>query len=225
MVVGEAESAILVSKFEYADDAALVDENAALASTRVTALATGSMMDAAMLISIKKSKAMHVHRPMRVDATTEADVATLGLSHKCDSCGWEFTKQRGLRVHMARWCDGGRTQRSRLGTLTDKAVKTAKRRVAEAALDKVYVGNEALDNILHFEYLGSYRVTGGRDGCLSSHGRHAGCVRLTEPPVERPPPVPCDEAEAIPRLRVLDAHAFVSGLDPHKNGDAHGQRI
>ena len=39
MVVGEAESAILVSKFEYADDAALVDENAALASTRVTALA------------------------------------------------------------------------------------------------------------------------------------------------------------------------------------------
>ena len=112
MVVGEAESAILVSTFEYADDAALVEENAALASTRVTALATGSMMDAAMLISIKKSKAIHVHRPMRVDATTEAHVATLGLSHKCDSCGREFTKQRGLRVHMARWCDGGRTQRS-----------------------------------------------------------------------------------------------------------------
>ena len=35
-----------------------------------------------------------------------------------------------VRVHMARWCDGGRTQRSRLGTLTDMAVKTAKRRVA-----------------------------------------------------------------------------------------------
>ena len=75
-----------MSKFEYADDVALVDENAALASTHVTALATGSMMDAAMLISIKKSKAVHVHRPMRVNATAEADVATLGLSHKCDSC-------------------------------------------------------------------------------------------------------------------------------------------
>ena len=37
-----------------------------------------------MLISIKKNKAMHVHKPVRVDATTEADVATLGLSHKCD---------------------------------------------------------------------------------------------------------------------------------------------
>ena len=100
MVVGEADSAILVS--EYADDAALVDENAALASTRVTGLATGSMTDAAMLISIKKSKAMHVHKPVPVDATTEADVSMLGLSHKCDSCGREFTKQRGLRVHVAR---------------------------------------------------------------------------------------------------------------------------
>ena len=70
MVVGEAESAILVSKIEYADDVALMDENAALASSRVTALATGPMMDAAMLISIKQSKAMHVHKPARVDATT-----------------------------------------------------------------------------------------------------------------------------------------------------------
>ena len=147
--MGEAESVILISKFEYADDAALVDENAPLASTRATALATpGSMTVAAMLISIKKSKAMHVNRSMRVDATTEANVATLGLSHKCDSCGREFTKQRGLRLHMARWCGGGRTQRSRLGTMTDKAVKKAKRRVAEAALDRVYVRNEALDNVL-----------------------------------------------------------------------------
>ena len=66
---------------------------------------------------------------------------------------------------MARWCDGGRTQRSRLGTLTDKAlaVKTAKRRVAESALDKVYVGNEALDNVLHFEYLGSQLQGDGED--------------------------------------------------------------
>ena len=64
---------------------------------------------------------------------------------------------------MARWCDGGRTQRSRLGTLTDKAAKTAKRRVAEAALDKVYVGNEALDNVLHFEYLGSQLQGDGED--------------------------------------------------------------
>ena len=122
-----------------------------------------------MLISIKKSKAMHVHKRVRVDATTEADVATFGLSHKCDSCGREFTKQRGLTVHMARWCDGGRTQRSRLGTLTDKAVKTAKRRVAEADLDTVYVGNEALDNVLHFEYPGSQLQGDGEDDADVGH--------------------------------------------------------
>ena len=40
---------------------------------------------------------------------------------------------------------------------------TAKRRVAEAALDKVYVGNEALDNVLHFEYLGSQLQGDGED--------------------------------------------------------------
>ena len=155
MVLGEAESAILVIKFEYADDAALVDENAALASTRVTALATGSMVDAAMQISVKKSKAMHVHRATRMDAIADADVTTLGLAHKCNSCGRGFTKQRGLRDHTARWCDGGLTQCSRLCSLIDTAVKTAKRQATEAALDRMYVGNEALDNVLHFEYLGS----------------------------------------------------------------------
>ena len=106
---------------------------------------------------------MHAHTPMRVGATTDADVATLGLSH---SCGRVFTKQRGLRVDMARWCDGGCTQRPRLGMLTDKAVKTTKRRVVESALDKVYVGNEALDNVLQFDYLDSQlHGDGGRGGC------------------------------------------------------------
>ena len=70
--------------------------------------------------------------------------------------GWiPITKQRGLKIHMARWCDGGRTQRSRRGSLTDTAVKTAKRRAAEATLDKVSIGDDVLENILNFEYLGS----------------------------------------------------------------------
>ena len=38
-----------------------------------------------------------------------------------------------------------------------------KRRVADAALDKVYVGNEALDNVLHFEYPGSQLQGDGED--------------------------------------------------------------
>ena len=79
-----------------------------------------------MVISARKSKAMHVHRTRHVEATTEEYVAALTLAHKCESCGREFTKQRGLKIHMARWCDGGRTQRSRRGSLTGTAVKTAK---------------------------------------------------------------------------------------------------
>ena len=117
VAVGNGDSSVLMSKFEYADDAALIDGNTTLASARVTALAEGSLKDAAMVISVRKSKAMHVHRTRRVDATTEEDVAALSLAHKCESCGREFTKQRGLKIHMARWCDGGRTQRSRRGSL------------------------------------------------------------------------------------------------------------
>ena len=116
-----------------------------------------------MLISVRKSKAMHVHRTRRVDATTEEDVAALTLAHKCESCGREFTKQRGLKIHMARWCDGGRTQRSRRGTLTDTAVKTAKRRAAEATLAKVSIDDDILENFLTFEYLGSRLQCDGDD--------------------------------------------------------------
>ena len=36
----------------------------------------------------------------------------------------------------------GRTQRSCLGSLTDKAVKSSKRRAAEASRDKVAIGND-----------------------------------------------------------------------------------
>ena len=106
---------------------------------------------------------MHVHRTRRVDATTEEDVAALTLAHKYESCGREFTKQRGLKIHMARWCDGGRTQRSRRGTLTDTAVKTAKRRAAEATLAKVSIGDDILENVLTFEYLGSRLQCDGDD--------------------------------------------------------------
>ena len=76
---------MLMSKFEYADNAALIDGNTTMASARVTALAEGSLKDAAMVISVRKSKVMHVHRTRRVDATTEEDVVAL------------------MKIHMARW--------------------------------------------------------------------------------------------------------------------------
>ena len=71
---------MLMSKFEYPDDVALIGGNTTLASARVTALAEGSLTDAAMVNSVRQSKAMHVHRTRRVDATTEKDVAALTSS-------------------------------------------------------------------------------------------------------------------------------------------------
>ena len=162
VTVGAGDNAVCVSNLEYADDPALIDENVEQASARLTSIANGSLEEAAMVISIRKCAVMHIHKKTRVSATTEADVASLNLSHKCSACAREFTKQRGLRIHMARWCDGGRTQRSRVGTLTDKAVKTAKRRAAEATLGTVEIDNNVLGNVYSFEYLGS-RLQGDGD--------------------------------------------------------------
>ena len=174
MTVGTGAHTARMAKFEYADDAALIDEDAGQATARVTSLTAGYTSDAAMIMSAKKSKVMHIHKTTRTSATTEADVAKLNLVHKCESCAREFTKLRGLKMHMARWCNGGRTQRSRVGSLTDKAVKSSKRRAAEASLDKVIIGSDPpLENVTHFEYLGSRLQGDGSDGADAwrSHSR------------------------------------------------------
>ena len=62
MTVGTGAYTVRMSKFEYADDAALIDEDAKQATARVTSLAIGSLEDAAMIISAKKSKVMHIHK-------------------------------------------------------------------------------------------------------------------------------------------------------------------
>ena len=100
MTVGTGAYTVRMWKFEYADDAALIDEDAKQATARVTSLAIGSLEDAAMIISAKKSKVMHIHKTTRTSVTTEADVARLNLVHKCESCAREFTKSRGLKIHV-----------------------------------------------------------------------------------------------------------------------------
>ena len=136
VVVGVGENTTIMPKFEYVDDATLVDADAATATARGIALAAGSRTDAAMVISQAMSKALHIHRKTRVSSTTEAGVEALTLAHKCDACSRTFPTQRGLRIHAARWCDGGVTQRSRRGSLADRAVQTAKRRADEARLSQ-----------------------------------------------------------------------------------------
>ena len=153
VVVGEGEYATLMIKFADADDAALVDKDAETATARQTAITAGSLRDAAMTISVRKIKAMHIHEATRVSSTKEHDVEALRLKHKCEACGRTFPTQRGMKMHVARWCDGGLTQRCRRGSLADKAVKSAKKRAAEALRRYVSVGQEELENVYSFAYL------------------------------------------------------------------------
>ena len=169
VTVGVGESSTIMSKFEYADDAALVDADAATATARVTALAPGSLTDAAMVISLAKSKVMHIHRKTHVNTTTEDEVEAQKLAHKCDACSLTFPPQRVLKIHAARWCDGGVTQRSRRGSLADRAVQTAKRRAVQALLSQVYYGNTPLENVYSFEYLGVRLQCDGADGSDVRH--------------------------------------------------------
>ncbi len=125
VAVGVGESTTIMSKFEYKDHAALVDADAATATAKVTALAAGSLTGAAMMISQAKSKVMHIHRKTRVSSTTEAEIEALKLAHRCDACSRTFPTQRGLKIHAARWCNGGVTQRSRRGSLADIYVQSA----------------------------------------------------------------------------------------------------
>ena len=103
MIVVTGAHTVRMAKFKYADDAALIDEDAGQATARViTSLAAGSIGDAAMIILTTKSKVMHIHKTNRTSATTEADVAKPNLSYKCESCARGFTKLRGLKIHMVR---------------------------------------------------------------------------------------------------------------------------
>ena len=196
---GVGESTPIMSKFEYADYAALFDADTAAATARVTALAAGSVTDAAMVISLAKSKVLHIHLKTRVSSTTETDVEALKLAHMCGSCFRTCPMQRGLKIHAARWCDGGVTQRSRGGSLADRAVQTATRRAAEALLSQVYVGNTPLENVYSLEYLGA------RMQCDDADVRH----RMAITYMDRPPVVARVEVEDIPACCVFDADTSV----------------
>ena len=85
-----------------------------------------------MVISIPKTKVMHVHKKDRVYKTKEDEIAEMGFKHVCPECARDFPTKRGLAVHQGRWCDGGKTIRSRTGSLADKAVQNKKRKAKEA---------------------------------------------------------------------------------------------
>ena len=77
------------------DPIALVYDDVATETTSVTAIAAGSLNDATMVISEKKSKAMHIHPTTRVSGTKEAEVVAMKLKHVCDRCSHNVPALRG----------------------------------------------------------------------------------------------------------------------------------
>ena len=132
-----------------------------------------AIIDATIVISQANSKFMHIHHKTHFSSTTEAEVEALKLAykltHKCDAWSRTFPTPRGLKFPAARWCDRGLTQRSRRGSLADRAVQTAKRRAAEALLGQMYVGNIPLENVYSFEYLGARMQYDGADDAEVRH--------------------------------------------------------
>ena len=163
ITLGSPPYEVKVSDLAYADDAGLADTNVTEASERISAISRGSREDAAMTVSVKKTKSMHIHETTAVTDTTEEEVTSLNLKHKCSECGQTFPTLHGLKVHIGRWCDGGQTIRSRKGSLADKAVQLSKRKLAENERDHVYMEGEEIENVHSFVYLGSKVQCDGDD--------------------------------------------------------------
>ena len=163
ITVGSAPHSVTISGLEYADDAALLDSDVHQASSRLQAISHGSRKDAAMEISLPKTKAMHIHKKDRVSQTMEEEITNMGFQHSCPSCSRVFPTKRGMAVHQGRWCDGGNTIRSRKGTLADKLVQHKKRKAVEEKRPHVTLDNTEIENVHSFTYLGSCFQADGDD--------------------------------------------------------------
>ena len=148
-----------LSDLEYADDAAFPDESAELATNRLTILDAKAKDEAGMEISIPKTKAQHICKRPKVTCTTEDDIVNLPpekqFKYKCEKCSMTYPTQHGLSVHKGRWCKKRKTKRkpSRKGTVADRVVQRMKIEEYHAAMDKVNIGTEQLENVYTFTYL------------------------------------------------------------------------
>ncbi|KAI8496686.1 hypothetical protein Bbelb_253410 [Branchiostoma belcheri] len=164
VTVGSPPYQVTISRLEYADDAGLLDGSVREASQRISRIASGSKDDAAMEISVPKTKAMHIHRKERVSKTTEAEVAALNLKHRCPECTRKFPTKRGLVIHRSRWClhhPSTANTRSRTGTVADKEVQRQKRLAKERKRQHVTLQGQQLENVHALDYLGSRMQCGG----------------------------------------------------------------
>ena len=100
---GVAFGGTTVHTLGYADDAALLDETPETATERVTAIAVGSKADADMLISVSKTKTMHIRRQERCGPITDKE-AKAHAKFKCPhvGCNYVFHSKHGLKIHAGK---------------------------------------------------------------------------------------------------------------------------
>ena len=79
------------------------------------------------------------------------------LKFECDKCGHTSRNQHGLSIHKGKYCKNRKTKRpqNRKGTVADKIVKRHKIEQFQGTLEKVKIGQEELDNVYSFIYLGA----------------------------------------------------------------------
>ena len=90
ITVGAPPHEVSISGLEYADDVALLDPDTEQASRRLSSISSGSKKDAAMVISIPKTKVMHVHKKDQVLKNKEEEITEMGFKHVCPDCARDF---------------------------------------------------------------------------------------------------------------------------------------
>ena len=158
---------LILNDLEYADDAGLADKNVELGSPRITNLDSKANEEAGMSISVPKTKVQHIREKPSVSETTESDIENLpaaeAFTNICDRCDRPFANSHGLAVHKGRWCKGRRKRKpaSRKGTVADRVIQLRKVKAKQEELPHVMLGNETLENVYSFVYLGSELAADG----------------------------------------------------------------
>ena len=189
---GQLEQGLIVqgdlklAELTYADDAALGSRNTTNATERLTNLDQQAKAEAGMDISIPKTKVQHIKRQPNVGETTEDDVSQLPAEKKfkfeCEKCGMTYPTKAGLSIHKGRWCGRRRSNKkpSRKGTVADRVIKRMKVEEHQKSLPVVKIGDEKLENVYSFVYLGAEIACDGDPLVTAKHRCDVGWGRFND---------------------------------------------
>ena len=164
-----------ISELAYADDCALPSDNTVTTTSRLNNLDTHCRSKAGMEISKPKTKVQHIMNQPKMSETTEDDIANLPpekqFKFPCDKCGRTFPSKHGLAVHKGRWCKKRKTakQPSRKGTVADRIIQKIKVDKHQQTLPTTKIGDEELENVYAFAYLGAEIAADGNPEITIRH--------------------------------------------------------